>query len=341
MAQGPKFPFPPLPFEKPRTPAALPAPASAAAQAPPPPPPPKVVAAPPPPPPPTPPAPAQGAYVARNPAFAHRAENDLFAALCPASRTFHYMKSKTGGAATPPVNHDREQARATAMSLVQILDRGIVPEGFVLPEIRVLESFIIEKEALEAAAQNRALEYATGHGVPNPTNSTIVAIYPPSAVQNEQAKAKSRERFEAIGPIPTRVEATERNARIVATLEDVSEPVRFAALSAACLRIAAQKEVTGARLHDAAGIVVEAMLDAMETAPRYGIPVKGIESYSEDDRAVFGFAFLPTPGDMASEYAVAQAYTSDRIIAERANVLDRSEDESGQEDARDPQEAGA
>ncbi len=327
--------FPPLPFEKPK---ALPAAAPVAAQAPPPPPPPKVVAAPPPPPPPPPaPAtPAQGAYVARNPGFAHRAENDLFAALYPPSRVFHYMKSKTGGASPPPVNHDREQARATALALVQILDRGIVPEGFVLPEIRALESFIIEKEALEAAAQNRTLEYASGHAVPIPTNSTIVPIYPPSAVQNEQAKAKARERFDAIGPIPTRAEATERNARIVATLEDVSEPVRFAALSAACLRIAAQREVTGARLSEAAGIVVEAMLDAMESAPRYGIPVKSVDLYSEDERAMFGFAFIPAPGDTASEYAVAQAYTSDHALAERAGLLDRSSEEDSEVD-RDSQ----
>jgi len=338
MSQPTKFP--PLPFQRPR---ALPSPAAApaAVQAPPPPPPKVVAAPPPPPPPPVAPPPAQDAYVARNPGFAHKAENDLFAALYPPSRTFHYMKSKTGGPSTPSVNHDREQARTTAIALMKVLDRGIVPDGFMLPEIKVLESFIVEKEALEAAAQNRALEYASGHAVPNPTNSTIVNIYPPSAVQNEQAKAKARERFEAIGPIPTRAEATERNARIVATLEDVSEPVRFAALSAACYRIASQKDVTGARLSDAAGIVVEAMLDAMETAPRYGIPVHDVGSYSEDDRAVFGSAFVPTPGDMASDYAVAQAYMSDQTIAERAGILDKpNEDEAGQEDTQDPQDTG-
>lgn len=306
--------FPPLASALKRQAPALPSPEAP----PPPPPPPKVVAAPPPPP----PAPAlqvatdATTYDPRDRVFYHRAVVLFIGALRPASRVFHYEKGPDGKPVTP-VDHDREQAKEAAHVCAGVLDRGIVPKGFVLPDILTLEGLIRDREILDAATRKETLSYAQGHSVPNPQHYAAPNLYPPTVTEGQ--KAKMRERIEAVGTVPSRPEAAAENERKLRGLSDISETVRSHALDAAVARITSRKDLTGAPTcrQDVVGIVVDAILDSIEAANQLGLPSRDALSYSEEENEAFGTHAFPYGAHIAADLAIAR----DEMLAVKLNLV--------------------
>lgn len=238
---------------------------------------------PPPTPKPVPKAPAKPAPVAeekpyepRDSVFFVKAACMLAAALCPQDSNS---------------DDDHDQADESAAALAQILDGGPPPKDFVAPrQSRLLIERRLHNETLAAN---------------NPAASSI------NAGQVKAARDKLAEREKSLGKLPEEHEILDDNAQWLARLADLSEPVRDTALSASAVRLSARKGITGARLNDAALVVVEEIERAIRFAEANGVPSRSIATeeaaLERGEPAVIGPVSLPYPSNVLAAISGAAA----------------------------------
>lgn len=286
------FPF----FQRRTAPAALPSPGAA------PPPPPAVAVVAPPPPPPV-PVPSAALYVPRDPTFYCRAATMLAAALQPAG---HHVS-------------DRRQADEGGDLLARLLDGGELPKGYTISGYVQLQpkddggrfrgegaqepvpvhDLAMQREALDAARAGRTL--------PN-------LRHPPTMTEGQRAAEERR--LAAAGPIPTLDELKTADARIAATLSDLSEGVRDAALLASCLRLASQRGLTGApgsHFQEAVNVVISEIDRARGKFAAHEQPVRAIRTAQEEEE----------------QGALAYAYPASHAVDLLHRALSGPLDESG------------
>lgn len=184
-------------------------------------------------------------YKARDPSFFALAAGAFAAALHPDTLA----------------ESDADKADDIGDTCARVLDRGIVPKGFLMPRTRRVLDLVHRQDLLKSGETDRPLA-----GVRHPV------------IMTEGEKAKERELLAKAGPIPTRDELMATNERQIAALADLSEPVRFSALLQACIRIDARPQITGARADEAVAIVVEEVERALRKHKAVGNPLHDLEN---------------------------------------------------------------
>ena len=151
---------------------------------------------------------------------------------------------------------DEKHALNTAESIARLLDTGEVPEGYVTPE--------------NAAAIAQTLYYT--HSTPN---GPIASNEGEKNVRNAQLVEHEKK----LGRVKTVGQIKKENDELLATLVDISEPVRSTALTTTAFLLAALgKAITGAHPNEAVGIAVNEILRAIRLAEKFGVPTRGIET---------------------------------------------------------------
>lgn len=187
--------------------------------------------------------------------------------------------------------HDVESAKRAGHACARVLDRGVVPDKFILPSTARILSIIDRKEQLTAATEGRPL----------PGARYAVGI-------TEGEKAKERARLDALGPTPSRDEAMGQNAKRIEQLADISEGVRLTALFSAYGRILTHTDVTGARETEAIAIVIEEIENAIDAHRDAGNPLRNIENEPPGPN---GSRHVPYPGSLVVELMVASAVANE------------------------------
>lgn len=263
------------------------------------------------------------AYEPRHRVFFCHAINRLYGALRPS------------GFQTPSTGADRSDeamAMRTAEMCARALDRGVLPENFLLPRLAPKMPLIEERETLRAAETNQPLRYAdvgksahAGEVIPpekrwSPSNpGGVIAIsadapkggvHPPT--MPEGVKAKLREKHQRLD-LPSREELMEQNRREIEMLAHVSDAVRSDALDQSCQRIG-RAGFTGAQDREALAIVTDAMLQCATVYTRYGLPSR--LPLDEAERAAQGASAYAWPTaraiEVSTEAAAALAATEAR-----------------------------
>jgi hypothetical protein len=225
-------------------------------------------------------------YEPRDPAFYPFAAGILTAALRP--RGFD--------------THDTENARKAGHACARLLDRGVLPEKFILPATARILHTIDRKEVLEAGSAG---------------NPIAGARYP--VLYTEGEKVRERAKLTAIGPIPTRTEAMSENAKRLEALADLSEGVRFSALMQSAIRLVALHDVTGGGGSDLAalGIVVEEIESALDNHRDAGNPLRSI---ANEEAGTNGARHVAYPGSLVIELMVAKALADQDEEAAQADA---------------------
>jgi len=184
---------------------------------------------------------------------------------------------------------DAEAAEKIGHTCARALDRGVVPEGFLMPKTRRMLDFVHRRDLLQSGETDRPLGTAR-HAV----------------IMTEGEKQREREALQKVGTIPSREELMGQNAKQIAALANLSEPVRHNALHQAALRITAKPHVTGAREQEALVIVVEEIDAALRIHAAIGNPTVDLESDGgilPDDPS----RSLPYPGNVVTDLLRAGA----------------------------------
>lgn len=187
--------------------------------------------------------------------------------------------------------HDIEAAKRAGHACARVLDRGVVPDKFILPSTARILNILDRKEQLTAATEGRPLAGAR---------------YPVGITEGE--KAKERARLDALGPTPSRDEAMGQNTKHIKQLADISEGVRLTALLSAYGRILTHNDITGARENEAIAIVIEEMENAIDAHRDAGNPLRSIENEAPGPN---GARHVPYPGSLVIELMVATAAAQD------------------------------
>jgi len=183
---------------------------------------------------------------------------------------------------------DERQAETTGEACALLLDSGVVPEGFVLPEHALVLAEIASDEELTK----------------NPGRI--------SAMERQQRLTQQLERARKQGTPPSREQVVAKNAAALKVLGDISEPVRAAAFFAAAARLGVKppQHVGGLSLNDALAIVAAEIFRAQRFADRAGVAGESLSSTLEkiakgsveDVRGLNVDAVLPWPANLGFNF---------------------------------------
>lgn len=202
---------------------------------------------------PAPAPPAAQVYTPENPVFFHLAMTQLVGALLIPS-----------GITDPD---DEKNAFASAELVAKLLDRGVVPDNY------------ITTENLAATTQALYFEHKQLDGTPVRGSSEGEKAARYEQYQKHMEMATKQKHF---APPKSVEEIRASNARTVAMLQDVSEPVRFAALSSIILRLTGLgKSITGFHRNEVLSIAVRELLRSIQFADLYGVPARGLETIEQ------------------------------------------------------------
>ncbi len=184
---------------------------------------------------------------------------------------------------------DVANAKRLGHTLARLLDRGVVPDKFTLPDTARILSIIDRRDQLDAIEKGRPMagqRYA--------------------ATMTEGDKARERKALADLGPVPSREEAMGEHAKRLEQLADISEGVRMSAFLQAVIRLTAIPDVTGAPMceADALAIVVEELEIAIENHRDAGNPLRSLEHEEPGKNPALHVAY---PGSTVIELMLAKA----------------------------------
>lgn len=188
---------------------------------------------------------------------------------------------------------DAAECEKRALALAALFDRGDVPEGFVLPH---------------HAVQLREIAELVG-----PVATPGVG----NAFEVQQQREKLERRIKNRGPLPDAATVRAESAAWVERIQDLSEPVRHAALTASCLRlaaIAARASVLGTSLLEQYGVCALEILRAIRFAEALEIPARAdVEGLTDE----IASRAIPYPGSVAVDVVLqAQSEIVEMLKAE-------------------------
>ena len=184
---------------------------------------------------------------------------------------------------------DVASAKRAGHTAARLLDRGVVPDKFVLPDTARILSIIDRKEAFAAAAAGRPI---SGQRYP--------------IGMSEGDKIREQKQLDGLGPVPSREEAMGQHAKRLEQLADISEGVRASAFLQAVIRLTAIPDITGAPMCEAdlLGIVVEELEIAIDNHKDAGNPLRSLENEQPGSNPALHIAY---PGSTVVELMLAKA----------------------------------
>jgi hypothetical protein len=192
----------------------------------------------------------------RDPTFFLQAVSMLVAALlAPSSTTYP---------------DDERLAIESAELVAALLDHGAVPDDYMTPEnlAAISQMLYFEHQRLDETPVKGSSE-----------GERQIRFQQRQKQEQMATKPELKAHVQAPRSIKT-IRAD--NQQALQALQDISEPVRYAALSATAERIVALgNKVTGFHKTEVLGIAIRELQRAIEFANRYGVPARGIETVEQ------------------------------------------------------------